>query len=183
LSLAEVKALLAGTEDVELCLASALVLFSGAHPWELEPLSWEKFIPGFGFEVPSQRGVARPSGCRRVRSGLDEWLRPFYCSRGPVLSVRTLKRHLPPLPRWQGIALNPSILRYTSEVYDLADTGHLNWVARELGVLTALRRHPPSSHATQAQARRFFALTPHSVGVQDWPERVAKYLKRRQLPR
>jgi hypothetical protein len=62
LRLSEVKALLAGTEDVELCLASALVLFSGIPRWELEQLSWESIYPGFAIEVPLRPGYPRPTG-------------------------------------------------------------------------------------------------------------------------
>jgi integrase len=180
LSLAEVKALLAGTENVELCLATALVLFTGIRSWELEQLRWESIYPGFAVAVPSRRGQPRPTCSYRVPPGLDHWLRPFYGSRGLVLSPRTLRLSLRPLAPRSGIALKLGTLRYTSEAYDLADKGHLNWVARELGVLTSLRRHPPLSHVTEAQARRFFALTPQAVGIQDWPQRVASYLESRR---
>jgi hypothetical protein len=183
LSLSEVKALLAGTEDVELCLASALVLFSGIPSWELEQLSWESIYPGFAIEGPLRRGHPRPSGARRVLPGLDGWLRPFYLSLGPVISPRTLRCRLRPLPRRHGIQLKPSALRYTFEAYYLGDTGHLDRIARELEVITAWHRHPLLKPATETEARRFFALTPEAAGVKDWPQRVAKYLKRRQVPR
>jgi integrase len=183
LTFAEAKALLAGTEDVELSLASALVLFSGIRPWELEQLSWESIFPGFAIEVPLRRGQRRPTGARRVLPGLDAWLRPFYCSRGPVISPRTLRRRLRPLPRRRGIQLKLSALRHTFEAYYLGDTGNLDRIARKLGVITAWHRHPLLRPATEAEARQFFALTPAAVGITDWPQRVAKYLKRRQLPR
>jgi hypothetical protein len=33
---------------------------------------------------------------------------------------------------------------------------------------------------TREQALEYFSLTPEAVGIKDWPQRVAKYLKRRQ---
>jgi len=181
LTLSEVKALLARTEDVELCLALALVLFCGIHPWQLEQLSWESIYPGFAIEVPLRRVQRRPTGARRVLPGLDAWLRPFYGSQGPVISPRTLRCRLRPLPRRHGIHLKPSALRYTFEAYYLGDTGHLDRAARELGVITAWQGHPLLKPATEAEARRFFAITPEAVGVEGWPQRVAKYLENRHM--
>jgi len=152
------------------------------HPWELEQLSWGSIYPGFGIEVPLQRDRPRPTGMRPLLPGLDAWLRPFYGARGPVISPRTLRLPLHSLPPWHGIQLKPGILRYTFQAYDIGRMGNVDRIARQLRVHKVLRRHPLFSQATEIQAWRFFSLTPEAVGIMDWPQRVAKYLKHRQVP-
>jgi hypothetical protein len=51
-----------------------------------------------------------------------------------------------------------------------------------MGATSVLHRHPLFRPATESQADKFFALTPESIGVTDWPQRVARYLKDRQRP-
>ena len=182
LSLPQVKALLSGTEDVELCLASALILLSGIRAAELEQLSWETVTPGFCIEVPWKRSWPGRTRPRWVFGGLDGWLRPFYGCRGPVISPRTLRLRLRPFSRRPGLRIKPGDLRHTFQAYNLGFAGSLGRVARGMGATSVLHRHPLFRPATESQADKFFALTPESIGVTDWPQRVARYLKDRQRP-
>ena len=133
LSLPQVKALLSGTDNVELCLASALILLSGIRAAELEQLSWETVTPGFCIEVPWKRSWPGRTRPRWVFKGLDGWLRPFYGCHGPVVSPRTLRLRLRPFSRRPGLRIKPGDLRHTFQAYNLGFAGSLGRVARRDG--------------------------------------------------
>lgn len=166
----ELRALLAGGDEVELRLAVALWSFAPLRYSESRRATWENVLPGRLIRlVPDSlrsRGLILP-----MRPVLDAWLQPYYGAQGPILlSSGDLHPRCRHLGRMQGVKWNPSTLRRSGCAYAMA----LGGTARKTPGLRGYKRLGGLPEA--AKAREFFSLTPEKVGLVNWPQLVAEHL-------
>ena len=172
----ELKALFAGANDVEMCLVLALVAFAGLRRGELEQLSWEDIQPGNSV-APNATSI---SYRRLVQMFpvLDAWLRPFYGSRGRVVSGNSHRR-ITRLAIKLNIPWSGNIFRRSFAAHASVLSGNPKTAAQQLGVpFEHWHLMFPGSVSLPA-AGEYFGLTPEAVGILTWPELVAAYLHER----
>jgi hypothetical protein len=177
LSPAELKNLLAGTQDMEVLLSIVLSAFTGIRLGELERLRWNHIAPGKRIYLGPETGV-RFERSLPILPVLDAWILPFYGSQGTVISSMTVRHKLHRFARVLGVPWKHIGLRISFCAYRLAQTGNLAKVAIETegpGFILRELVH----RVTGPEAEEFFSLTPEAVGIKNWNAIVAKYLKKR----
>jgi hypothetical protein len=178
LSPAELKNLLAGTQDVEVLLSIVLPVFTGIRLGELERLRWNHIAPGKRIYLGPETGV-RFGRSLPILTVLDAWVRPFYGSQGTVISSMTVRHKLHRLARVLGVPWKHNGLRISFCAYRLAQTGNLAKTVIETGRPAFVLRELVHG-VTGAEAEEFFSLTPEAVGIKNWTTIVAKHLKKRE---
>jgi integrase len=177
---AELKTLLAGTQDVEVRLRIALSAFAGLRSDELERVDWSSVDPAATIRVEPELSLTRAWRVVPILPVLHAWLQPFYCSQGPVLRARDSKSRLRQWARRLGVPLKSNVFRHSCGACRYALTVDLVRTGAEMGLDATLLARSFLTRITREQALEYFSLTPEAVGIKDWPQRVAKYLKRRQ---
>lgn len=169
---AQLTNLFRGIDDVECRLCLVMSAFAGIRRREFAGLDWDHISPGLCITISSNRERCKgPDRAVLIMPVLESWLRPFYGSRGPVLSGDKAWCTFVRLAGARDVRLSPHALRNAYRAYHLA---------------LALRLHPSMLHSslhhivTEEEARKFFSLTPEGVGIKNWPEIVANYLKVRE---
>lgn len=150
--------------DVAFRVAIALRSFSNLQHSDLPVLDWENCIPGRTIVI--QPGKTSAFGSMvPICPVLDAWLRPFYGRKGSIFSSKDWHR-LRSLAPIQGVACDARLLRRSYLAYASVLSG---------------RGGPHHPLATPALARDYFSLTPDRVGITNWPEMVAEYLRESQM--
>jgi integrase len=175
----ELRTLLSGTNDVETIHFLALQAFTGIRLGEIQRLSWDCVTPGAILVLPPEISQMRVGRVVPLLPVLDAWLRPFYGTRGPLVSSRNIPARTVQLFRKLGVPPKLNALRNSYCAYRLADTRSLERVAQETGRPLRMLGNPLRQPVTAAEAREFFSLTPEAAGIENWPRRVADYLKTR----
>lgn len=175
----DLRMLLASTKDVESLLYLAISAFSGMRRGELERLSWDDIQPGQCIVMRPAMTLVRARRLVPILPVLDAWLRPFYGSKGLIFSCRVpQKAHQ--LARTQGVVLGSGTLRNSFWTYRVTATNNPNQTAIEMGRSPAVFLRRILKLVEPAAAAEFFSLTPHAVGLMNWPEMVARYLETRK---
>ena len=174
---AELKRLFSGTTDAEVMLALALSAFAGIKRREIELLSWDCIAPGEKIQLDPARGMALKR-LLPITPTLDLWLRPFYGSQGRVITTRDFAYKMHRLARLLGVPAKSNALRNSYCSYFISQSHNSAKMASESGHSLATLQHF-AQPVTDAAAAEFFSLTPEAVGIHNWPEIVAIYLKQR----
>jgi len=172
--------LLKNCKDPLATLSIALQLFGGLHPAEVESLKWRSFaVQGYvdTFRVHDQNGI--PLQCFRavqVLAVLEAWLEPFTLRTDVLCFDECVKNHAAEALRAAGIK-NAATLRHTYLAYALAQIARISdWAVYCHVAVEEIQDQLFPSLSTE-DVNQMRVLTPKNVGINDWPQRVARALK------
>ncbi len=172
---ADLKAMLAGTQDEEVQLGIALLAFTGIRSLELAELTWENVARGDALRLKVWKTIGIPREIP-ILPVLEAWIRPFYRQEGRVFGSRLIYRIIRRIAKAVGVELKPNAFRHSYGTYRSADTQNGFSATFEIG-FNGDRSWNNLIDVNEDQAREYFSLTPEAVGIADWNKRVAQHLK------
>lgn len=181
LKVGEAKAILTAVDDIWCLLYLVLSLFTAIRHDELQCLTFD-MIKTDCLDIPAE---ISKTGKRRIiplHPALRAWLAPFRGRSGLVIPIASIQLKVRTFLQCCGIAGVPkkwhrNWLRQSYCSYRLAETGDVIETSKEDGHAAYVLERDYLEICSNADARRYFALSPIACGKADWNKRVKALIK------